>query len=157
MIKYGLEVERGVIQSLRTRWGCQIISDRVLDHRLKTDFQIVKMDGRDILPIVCVQITTSTGNKEKIRKFLERTSGTYCRFLYAEITGHKQEGRFEPDIPSIGLVAKTIKKVVRDLLEAAWKQDRGNKNPTFGVTINCGEQTGNHSAVYYSHQIKKLA
>ncbi len=155
--KPGLKVEHDTIRSLRQRWGCQVISDWVLDHRLKTDFQIVGMDGQDVSPVVCVQITTSVGNKAKIRDFLKRTSGKYCRFLYVEITGPKEEGSFAPIIPSIHLLAKTIKEIVKKLLQAEWSRDRGAKNPTFGAIINCGEQSGRPSASYYAHQIKKLA
>lgn len=145
---FGLKTEKHVVQVLRNS-GCLVITDSSLDHRLKTDMQVVQMDGKDISPPVCIQITLAKGNESKIQKFLAVVAGKYCRFIYIEISGHRDPG--EEELFNAGTIAKAIKKIISELLQGEWREDKGARNKIFHVHIL------NHSKNEYTHKIRRLA
>lgn len=148
MIRFGLEIEKRIRYALRNQ-GCLVITDRALDRRLKTDIQIAQIDGQNVLPLVCIQLTLRKENRAKIQNFLNAVAGKYCRFIYIEISGHRNtDGK---ELLSAGTIAKAIKKIISELLQDEWREDKGARNKIFHVHII------NHSQNEYTHKIRRLA
>lgn len=147
MVLFGIEIERRIRYALQHQ-GCLVIADRALDRRLKTDMQIAQIDGQDVLPLVCIQLTLKKENGAKIQNFLNAAAGKYCRFIYIEISGHRNTGK---ELFNAGTIAKAIKKIISKLLRDEWKEDKGAKNKIFHVHII------NHSKNEYTDKIRRLA